>query len=258
VNWQAIFDDQPVSSIGALAVAPSDPGVVWAGTGEAFIRSNISLGWGVFRSIDAGRTWTRAGLEATGRIGRIVVDPRDPDVALACALGTAYGPQPDRGVFRTSDGGKTWAKTLFVDEKTGCSDLVMDPNNPRVLFAGMWQLEIHTWGRESGGTRERDVSLERRRGHLEARRRQRPASEAVGKGRPGHDARELGPRLRAHRSGRRPALEGERHAERPPLALGRRGREVGAHDRRPAGRGAHALLQPHGRRARRSGRGRTS
>jgi len=107
VNWQAIFDDQPVSSIGALAVAPSDPGVVWAGTGEAFIRSNISLGWGVFRSIDAGRTWTRAGLEATGRIGRIVVDPRDPDVALACALGTAYGPQPDRGVFRTSDGGKT-------------------------------------------------------------------------------------------------------------------------------------------------------
>ena len=106
VNWQAIFDDQPVSSIGALAVAPSDPGVVWAGTGEAFIRSNISLGWGVFRSVDAGRSWTRAGLESTGRIGRIVVDPRDPDVALACALGTAYGPQPDRGVFRTSDGGK--------------------------------------------------------------------------------------------------------------------------------------------------------
>jgi photosystem II stability/assembly factor-like uncharacterized protein len=151
VHWQAIFDDQPVSSIGALAVAPSDANVVWAGTGEAFIRSNISLGWGVYRSIDAGRTWTRAGLEATGRIGRIVVDPRDPDIALVCALGTAYGPQPDRGVFRTSDGGKTWAKTLFVDEKTGCSDLVMDPNNPRVLFAGMWQLEIHTWGRESGG-----------------------------------------------------------------------------------------------------------
>ncbi len=130
-------------------MAPSDSNVVWAGTGEAFIRSNISLGWGVYRSIDAGRTWTRAGLEATGRIGRIVVDPRDPDIALVCALGTAYGPQPDRGVFRTSDGGKTWAKTLFVDEKTGCSDLVMDPNNPRLLFAGMWQLEIHTWGRES-------------------------------------------------------------------------------------------------------------
>ena len=90
VHWQPVFDDQPVSSIGALAVAPSDPNVVWAGTGEAFIRSNISLGWGVFRSIDAGRSWTRAGLEATGRIARIVVDPRDPDVALVCALGTAY------------------------------------------------------------------------------------------------------------------------------------------------------------------------
>src|SRR5262249_60126327 len=87
----------------------------------------------------------------TGGMGRIVVDPRNPDVALVCALGTAYGPQPERGVFRTTDGGKSWTKTLFVDEKTGCSDLVMDPNNPRLLFAGMWQLEIHTWGRESGG-----------------------------------------------------------------------------------------------------------
>jgi photosystem II stability/assembly factor-like uncharacterized protein len=151
VHWQPIFDDQPVSSIGALAVSPSDPNVVWAGTGEAFIRSNISLGWGMFRSTDAGRTWARAGLESTGRIARVVVDPHNADVALACALGTAYGPQPDRGVFRTADGGKSWTKTLFVDEKTGCSDLAMDPNNPRVVFAGTWQLEIHTWGRESGG-----------------------------------------------------------------------------------------------------------
>jgi photosystem II stability/assembly factor-like uncharacterized protein len=151
VIWRPVFDDQPVSSIGALAVAPSDPNVVWAGTGEAFIRSNISLGWGMFRSTDAGKTWARAGLETTGRIARIVVDPRDPGVALACALGTAYGPQADRGVFRTADGGKSWTKTLFVDEKTGCSDLVMDPNNPRVLFAGTWQFELHAWGRESGG-----------------------------------------------------------------------------------------------------------
>ncbi|HLX07669.1 MAG TPA: sialidase [Thermoanaerobaculia bacterium] len=151
IHWRPIFDDQPVSSIGALAVAPSDPNVVWAGTGEAFIRSNISVGWGMFRSTDAGRTWARAGLEKTGRIGRIVVDPRDPDVALACALGAAYGPAPDRGVFRTADGGRSWTKTLFVDERTGCSDLAMDPNNPRVVFAGTWQLAIHTWGRESGG-----------------------------------------------------------------------------------------------------------
>jgi photosystem II stability/assembly factor-like uncharacterized protein len=151
VHWQPIFDDQPVSSIGALAVASSDPNVVWAGTGEPFIRSNISLGWGVYKSIDAGKTWTKVGLESTGRIARVVIHPKDPDTVLVCALGHAYGPQPDRGVFKTTDGGKSWAKVLFVDENTGCSDLVMDPNNPRILFAGMWQLEIHTWGRESGG-----------------------------------------------------------------------------------------------------------
>src|SRR5262249_36660091 len=112
----------------------------------------ISLGMGVYRSTDAGKSWTQAGLEATGRIGRIVVDPRDPDVALACALGRADGPQPERGVVRTRDGGQSWDKGLFVDGKTGCSELAMDPNTPRILFAGTWSLEIHTWGRESGGT----------------------------------------------------------------------------------------------------------
>src|SRR5262245_18478064 len=138
VHWQPVFDDQPVSSVGALAVAPSDPNVVWAGTGEPFIRSNISVGWGVFKSAHAGNTWTKVGLEATGRVARIVIDPRDPETAIVCALGHAYGPQPERGVFRTTDGGKSWSKTLFVDENTGCSDLVMDPNNPRTLFAGTW------------------------------------------------------------------------------------------------------------------------
>jgi photosystem II stability/assembly factor-like uncharacterized protein len=151
VNWEPIFDAQPVSSIGALAVTPTDPNVVWAGTGEPWIRSHISIGEGIFKSTDAGKTWTRMGLEKTGRIARVIVDPADPNIVLACALGTAYGPQPERGVFRTTDGGKNWTRTLFVDEKTGCSDIGMDPKNPRILFAGMWQLEIHTWGRESGG-----------------------------------------------------------------------------------------------------------
>ena len=150
-HWDPIFDREPVSSIGSLAVAPSDPNVVWAGTGEAFIRSNISIGNGIYKSTDAGKTWTHAGLDVTGRIGRVVIDPRNPDVVLACALGHAYGPQPDRGVYRTTDGGKTWQRTLFVDENTGCSDLAIDARNPRVLFAGMWQIEIHTWGRTSGG-----------------------------------------------------------------------------------------------------------
>src|SRR5215213_7991133 len=151
IHWMPISDSLPVSSIGSLAVAPSDPNVVWAGTGEPFIRSHISLGWGMFRSTDAGRHWARAGLENTGRISRIVVDPRDPDRAYAAALGRAYGPQPERGIFRTTDGGKTWAKVLFVNDSTGASDLVMDPSNPRVLYAGMWQIEIHSWGRTSGG-----------------------------------------------------------------------------------------------------------
>ena len=151
VHWQQIFDDQPVQSIGALAVAASDPNIVWAGTGEAWIRSHISIGEGIYKSTDAGKTWTRMGLEKTGRIGRVIVDPANPQIVFACALGTAYGPQPERGVFRTADGGATWQRTLFVDENTGCSEITMDPVNPRILVAGMWQVEIHTWGRDSGG-----------------------------------------------------------------------------------------------------------
>src|SRR5438128_6419302 len=102
VHWQQIFDDQPVQSIGSLAVAPSDPNIVWAGTGEAWIRSHISVGEGIFKSTDAGKTWTRMGLEKTGRIGRVVIDPVNADIVLVCALGHAYGPQPERGIFRTS------------------------------------------------------------------------------------------------------------------------------------------------------------
>ena len=150
-TWSPVFDSQPVSSIGSIAVAPSDPNVVWAGTGEAFIRSNISQGNGIYKSTDAGKTWKRAGLENTGRIGRIAIDPRNPDVVFAAALGHAYGPQQERGVYRTTDGGKAWERVLFVDENTGCSDIAMDPNNPRILFAGMWPMLIRTWGRWSGG-----------------------------------------------------------------------------------------------------------
>ncbi len=150
-TWSPIFDGQPVASIGSLAVAPSNPDIVWAGTGETWIRSHISLGAGMYKSTDAGRTWTLMGLEKTGRIGRIVIDPHDPDVVFAAALGHSYGPQPDRGLYRTTDGGRTWQKVLFVDENTGCSDIAMDPNNPRILFAGMWQFVIHTWAQESGG-----------------------------------------------------------------------------------------------------------
>lgn len=151
IHWEAIFDSQPVSSIGSLAIAPSDPSTVWAGTGEAWIRSHISVGQGIYKSTDAGKTWKLMGLEKTGRIGHIAIDPKNPDIVLACAVGHAYGPQLERGVFRTTDGGAHWERVLFVDENCGCSDMVMDANNPRILFAGMWPFEIHTWGRESGG-----------------------------------------------------------------------------------------------------------
>ena len=151
IHWDPIFDKQDVSSIGSLAIAASDPNIVWAGTGESFIRSHISVGNGIYKSLDAGKTWTQMGLDKTGRISNVLVDPRNPDIVFACALGHAYGPQPERGVFRTADGGKNWDKVLFVDENTGCSDMTMDPDNSHILFAGMWQLEIHTWGRTSGG-----------------------------------------------------------------------------------------------------------
>lgn len=151
IHWQPIFDQQNVSSIGSIAIAPSDHNVVWAGTGETFIRSNISIGNGIYKSEDGGKTWKNMGLQKTGRIGRVVIDPRDEKIVYAAALGTAYGPQEERGVYKTVDGGKTWRRVLFVDKNTGASDIAIDPNNPRILLAGMWQIEIKTWQRKSGG-----------------------------------------------------------------------------------------------------------
>ena len=199
ITWEPIFDGQPVHSIGDIAVAPSDPSTVWAGTGEACIRSHISVGEGIYKSTDAGRSWARMGLEKTGRIGKVIVHPKNPDVVLACALGHAYGPQQERGVFRTTDGGKNWERVLFVDENTGCSELDMDPTNPRKLFAGMWQVDIKTWGRESGGAGQRPVHVERRRLDLDAAPR---AGTADARGRQGQGrdrAVEPRSRLRADR-----------------------------------------------------------
>ena len=151
LNWRPLFDDKPVHSIGALAVAPSDPQVVYAGTGEPYIRSNISIGDGVWRSTDGGATWQHVGLDRTGRISRIIIHPKDPDIVWVAAVGHCYAPQKERGIYKTTDGGKTWKQVLFVDENTGASDIVMDPENPRILFAGMWQISLKTWNRTSGG-----------------------------------------------------------------------------------------------------------
>ncbi len=151
LKWDPIFDDKPVHSIGSLAVAPSDPNVVWAGTGETFLRSNVSIGNGVWKSTDAGASWEHKGLDATGRIGRMIIHPRNPDIVYAAALGHVYSPQEERGIYRTKDGGDTWERVLFVDENTGASDLAMDPGNPRILVAATWEVELSTWHRKSGG-----------------------------------------------------------------------------------------------------------
>src|SRR5262245_15298264 len=151
IHWEPIFDEHPVSSIGALAIAPSNPNIVWAGTGEPWLRSHISVGQGIYKSTDAGKTWTLMGLEKTGRIGGVVIDPKNKDIVLVGALGHGYGDQPERGGFRTTDGCKTWERALSTDVNSGCAHLEMDPNNPKIMDAGMWPIEIRTWGRESGG-----------------------------------------------------------------------------------------------------------
>ncbi|MEQ8423831.1 MAG: glycosyl hydrolase, partial [Cyclobacteriaceae bacterium] len=152
VTWNPIFDDQDVSSIGSLAIAPTRPSEVWAGTGETFvIRPAHSIGNGIYFSNDAGKTWANKGLEKTARIGRIVVNPKDENIVFAAALGHTYGPQQDRGVYRTKDKGKTWQRVLFVDENTGAVDLAIDPQNPNIIYAAMWSISINTWGLNSGG-----------------------------------------------------------------------------------------------------------
>ena len=151
LNWKPKFDDKNVHAIGSLAIAPSDREVIYAGTGESSIRSNVSIGNGVWKSVDGGETWMHKGLDDSGRIGRIIIHPNNPDIAYVAALGHGYTPQKDRGIWKTMDGGETWNHVLFVDEKTGASDIEMNPANPRILYAGMWQFELKTWNRTSGG-----------------------------------------------------------------------------------------------------------
>ena len=151
LTWAPVFDDQKVAAIGAVAVNQTNPDVVWVGTGEGNPRNSVSVGNGIYKSLDGGRTWRHLGLDATERIHRIVLHPRDPDVAWVAALGRAWGENPERGVFKTTDGGKTWRKVLYVDEKTGAADLVVDPANPDKLFAAMWEYRRWPWFFRSGG-----------------------------------------------------------------------------------------------------------
>ena len=152
ITWKPVTDGQlATGSVGAIAVAESDPSVVYVGMGESCIRGNVSHGDGVYKSLDGGQTWKNVGLRDTRQIGRVRVHPRNADLVYVAALGHAFGPNKERGVFRSKDGGATWQSVLFVDDKTGAVDLVLDPTNPRVMYAGFWQVVRLPWGFESGG-----------------------------------------------------------------------------------------------------------
>jgi photosystem II stability/assembly factor-like uncharacterized protein len=152
LSWKAVFEKEATASIGAIALAPSNPSTVWVGTGEANIRNDALPGRGIYVSGDAGHTWKRAGLEHAGQISNIVIDPNDPRAVVVSVFGHEWGPNPDRGVFRTTDGGATWKKVLFVNETTGAIDLVMEAGNPRVLYATMWEARRYPWELVSGGS----------------------------------------------------------------------------------------------------------
>ena len=151
VSFNPIFENQRAYSIGALTIAPSDKNILWVGTGEGDPRNSVGYGWGVYKSIDGGMSWKHLGLKNTERIKRIVVDPKDPNVACVCALGKEWGPNKERGVFKTIDGGKTWEKILYIDENTGCADIAMETNNPRIMYAGMWTFRRKPWRFDDGG-----------------------------------------------------------------------------------------------------------
>src|SRR5215475_7183743 len=137
ITWEPIFDSQPISSIGALAISQSNPNVIYVGTGEADFRSDLTYGNGVYKSIDGGRTWKNIGLTASRHISRIAIDPRNPDVVFVAAMGSAYGAGAERGVFRSSDGGATWQKVLFRDENSGAIDVTLDPDHPQTVWAAL-------------------------------------------------------------------------------------------------------------------------
>src|SRR5215218_8447040 len=150
IAWKPVFDDN-VQSIGALAIDPKMPKTVWVGTGESWTRNSTSVGDGLYKSTDGGDSWQRMGLESSERIARIQVSPEDGNIVWVCATGHLWNSHEERGVFKTADGGKTWKKVLYVDADTGCSDLSVDPQDPSILVAGMWQFRRNPWSFRSGG-----------------------------------------------------------------------------------------------------------
>src|SRR5271157_516420 len=151
MTWSPVFDKEGTGSIGSLAVANSDHNTIYVGTGEACIRGNISQGDGVYKSVDGGKTWKNVGLHDSRAIGKVIVDPKNADIAFVAALGHPFGPNAERGIFRTVDGGKNWEKVLYKNENTGGIDVAFDPHNPNILFAALWQARRTSWSMASGG-----------------------------------------------------------------------------------------------------------
>ena len=150
-NWKPIFDDAPVQSVGAVAIDQSNPDVLWVGTGEGNPRNSHNSGKGIYKSIDGGKNWKLMGLENSKTIHRIILNPTNANEVYVASLGSAWGPNPERGVFKSVDGGVNWTKSLFINDSTGCADLVMDPANPNKLIAGMWEYGRKPWFFTSGG-----------------------------------------------------------------------------------------------------------
>jgi len=150
-TWLPLTDGTPISSVGALAIAPSNPNVIYVGTGEAAPRGDITYGDGVYKSVDGGRTWSHIGLEDTRQIGAVIVDPNNADIVLVAAFGHAFGPNAERGVFRTADGGRSWTKVLYRDARTGAIDVCFDPHDARIVYAALWQALRQPWNFSSGG-----------------------------------------------------------------------------------------------------------
>ena len=151
MTWSSLFDKEGTSAIGSIAVASSNHNVLYVGAGEACIRGNISHGDGVYKSLDGGKTWKNVGLRDSRAIGKVIINPSNPDIIFVAALGHPYGPNSERGIFRTTDGGKTWEKVLYKDENTGGIDVAFDPHNPNILFGALWQARRTSWSMSSGG-----------------------------------------------------------------------------------------------------------
>lgn len=151
-SWKPVFEEQPILNIGSIAIQQSNPNIVWVGTGEGNPRNSINIGEGMFKTLDGGRSWQRVGLEKTRNIHRVIINPEDPNTVYAGVIGNPYAPHPERGVFKTSDGGATWNKILYTNDSSGIGDMIMDPSNPNKLFAAMWHHYRTPWSFSSGGS----------------------------------------------------------------------------------------------------------